>query len=641
MMQIKQIVLYGYNGRVRSLSFSLGKVNIIPGDSKTGKSTIADIITYCTGSTDCPIAEGVVRQCVEWFGVMFELDNSENIFVARRNPGIHATTEDCYVDCGISLEIPPKDKIKANYTLAPLVSLLSAKIGIGDNQAILSPQASRQAIKANIKHAMAYCIQGQSDIASKTTLFRKQSETFVAVAIKDTFPFFIGAVDYDDFLLSQKCRDLEERLRKEESKKRRAESVLQESLDDGLAIIQEAETEGMMPNEEDFDRGNANAIKKAIEAIAGWSPQNEDHCTPSKLSELQNRYMALRGEIRSLDLKIESISGFNSVADRWSKSASLQKERLESIHLFDELTFKEGVCPFCGGGLEMPGSAVQNMKQSLMNLDEELTAMSAGVTKAKSILASLAEDREGKKRQLSAIKRDIDNVYEQNRRIEANRNDLSRKSQISGKAAYWLHLYSQNQNIKSLEEKIASLREEIDKLTQKVGEEARKERVGSALSVIQMYMSEYATELQAEHANEPFRLNMNKLTVQVDMPTRSVTFSELGSGSNWLKCHILTFFALQRLFVERNSPVPNFLFLDQPSQVFFPNEASNMQSTDMQEVKQIYQFMKTKTSQLDGKLQVIIVDHADLQEEWFQDSVVEKWQTGGLKLVPEEWLSAE
>jgi hypothetical protein len=41
-----------------------------------------------------------------------------------------------------------------------------------------------------------------------------------------------------------------------------------------------------------------------------------------------------------------------------------------------------------------------------------------------------------------------------------------------------------------------------------------------------------------------------------------------------------------------------------------------------------------------GKLapqfQVIITEHADLNEPWYQNAVVEKWRRGA-KLVPEDW----
>ena len=66
-MQIIEMVLYGYNGKVRKLPFSIGSVNIITGRSKSGKTAVGDIIDYCLGGNSCNIADGVVRETVSWW----------------------------------------------------------------------------------------------------------------------------------------------------------------------------------------------------------------------------------------------------------------------------------------------------------------------------------------------------------------------------------------------------------------------------------------------------------------------------------------------------------------------------------------------------------------------------------------------
>jgi hypothetical protein len=40
-------------------------------------------------------------------------------------------------------------------------------------------------------------------------------------------------------------------------------------------------------------------------------------------------------------------------------------------------------------------------------------------------------------------------------------------------------------------------------------------------------------------------------------------------------------------------------------------------------------------------MQVIIVDHADIDERYFQNAVVEKWWDDNSKLVPTTWQSRE
>ena len=44
----------------------------------------------------------------------------------------------------------------------------------------------------------------------------------------------------------------------------------------------------------------------------------------------------------------------------------------------------------------------------------------------------------------------------------------------------------------------------------------------------------------------------------------------LGSGENWVGYHLIAHFAIHKWFVSQERPVPRFLFVDQPSQVYFP-----------------------------------------------------------------------
>ena len=81
-MQIRELVLYGRNGKVRHLPFSLGTVNIITGKSKSGKSAVGDIIDYCMGGSSCNIADGVVRDTVDWYG-FYNLKMNEFLWLER------------------------------------------------------------------------------------------------------------------------------------------------------------------------------------------------------------------------------------------------------------------------------------------------------------------------------------------------------------------------------------------------------------------------------------------------------------------------------------------------------------------------------------------------------------------------------
>lgn len=57
---------------------------------------------------------------------------------------------------------------------------------------------------------------------------------------------------------------------------------------------------------------------------------------------------------------------------------------------------------------------------------------------------------------------------------------------------------------------------------------------------------------------------------------------------------------------------------------------------DRQKVEQMYKLAFDIVQALDGQFQIIATDHANINEQWFQGCVVERWREGR-KLIPLEW----
>jgi hypothetical protein len=102
---------------------------------------------------------------------------------------------------------------------------------------------------------------------------------------------------------------------------------------------------------------------------------------------------------------------------------------------------------------------------------------------------------------------------------------------------------------------------------------------------------------------------------------------------------------LHRWFAERQRPVPRFLFLDQPSQVYFPPEKdvdgsiAVLSEDDRAAVKRMFRLVFDAVAEVAPHLQVIITEHADINETWYQSAINERWR-GGLKLIPDDWPRA-
>jgi len=94
-------------------------------------------------------------------------------------------------------------------------------------------------------------------------------------------------------------------------------------------------------------------------------------------------------------------------------------------------------------------------------------------------------------------------------------------------------------------------------------------------------------------------------------------------------------------FVKDNRPVPRFLSLDQPSQTCFVSDYSELaKSKDMEAVKRMFRFIIDRTNEMGGAFQVILTEHANINDADFQAHVVEEWYKGN-KLIPEDWYTEQ
>lgn len=96
--QIKEIVLWPRNSKFepRRVPFETGKVTVISGASRTGKSAVIPIIDYCLASGSCSIPVKTIRDACGWFGIVVKTSTGEKLF-ARREPGAQRSTDDMFL----------------------------------------------------------------------------------------------------------------------------------------------------------------------------------------------------------------------------------------------------------------------------------------------------------------------------------------------------------------------------------------------------------------------------------------------------------------------------------------------------------------------------------------------------------------
>lgn len=636
-MQIREHVLYGYNGEVRHLPFALGQVNIITGRSKSGKSVVGDIIDYCLGGDSCNIADGVVRDNVAWYGLLLQFEH-ERVFVARKNPDKgQQTTGVCYIDIGEKIEAPDNCDFSSNTNVSGIEESLTRRIGISENLNTPPEGQSRLPLAANIRHALYYCFQGQDEIAAKNFLFHHQSDDFITQAIKDTIPYFLGAISEEALALENERSILKRKLTLEKRKLEENRFLMGGGSERAISLIGEARQAGLIDASTQIDYQNYREMYSVLQTAMNWSPSMiGSNSGMDRLTFLQSKLQEIRDEFDEIGISLDNARKFVGETAGYSGEAQHQKMRLESIGLFEQLNFNPGKCPLCSGTLEQPLPSVEMIKASIVNLDKSIASVTREQPKLRAFISDLEREREKKQEEIKALEAEIDGLYQLESERARLRDINARRGKVVGRISLWVESVENDTESEKQEQIVKRTEDRIKEIDDILDRDSVEERKQSALSRIQEDMTKWAKALQLEHSDNPYRLDLNKVTVVVDKPERPVPLKQLGSGSNWVGVHLIAYFALQRFFVNANRPVPRFLFLDQPSQVYFPSELDEKQ-IDWNEVNKMYQFIIDRTNELNGKLQVIVVDHADLKEDSFRQFICENWWPIDKNLVPSDW----
>lgn len=642
-MQIKSLIFYNKQGDKRILPFEIGKVNIITGESKTGKTAIIDVVNYCLGSDACNVSEGVIRQTVEWFAILLQYEQ-EQVFIARQNPNSlgQSSTQYIYFANADKVEIPELDKLQNNSDIGTLKDFFTKKLFIAE---FTNTPASgtREPLAVNFKHSRFYSYQPQDLIAQRNFLFYNQSDTFVAMSIKDTLPYFLGAIREDSIKIEQEIANKKRELSRHEKDLKEYERLKNDGSQKIFELVNEAKQLNLISTDRvaEDETQALDALKEALtwEQTATETAQGENE----NLKKLLDEKLDLEKELSRKRDDVKAVNNFIKQTSDYSTEVIQQKARLESIKLFGETEAELHSCPLCSQQIETEIPSITAINKSLAELSENLTTTIAERPKLAQYVERLNLEQDNLKKQIEIRQNGIKVIYNEQKQAATQKDLNLRRGKIIGKISLFLESFKAVEEDKTLKKKIEQLLVEIAALEKVVGSEEKEERLNSILNQINIQMTNWSKNLDLEYQDAPIRFDIKKLTIFADTPTKSIPLNQTGSGANWIAYHLLIHFALHKHFVKANRPVPRFLILDQPSQAYYPPDKDAelkgrlATSSDETAVKQIYDFILLATKELAPHFQVIITDHAKLNYMEFTECITEEWRNGN-KLIPETWI---
>lgn len=652
-MQLLALILYNADGRTRRLDFAPGELNIVTGESGTGKSALLTIVEYCLGRGTNLVPVGPISDTVEWYAALWQLDDTgARAFTARPKPaGQNASTTLAMLEFGNNLEPPAYDNLRSNTDTRQLRQQLGRRIGIEENETEVGPWSLRQGLEANIGHAALLCLQAQSEVAGQSSMFHRMGEDGIDQALRDTIPYFLGAVAPDEARKRARLRDARRTLARLVAEHDRAEQAAQ-AVDVELgSLYVEARTVGLI---DDVDSGDRSELIRALQS-ARVARRPADLSSEESPAEQDRRHALMqRRDALSLELRVVMenrglLLNESRAAGEFVSALRQQESRLTSLNLVPPNTESHGPahavtteCPACGSQLQDADPTAEVLRRSLEDL--------------RSQIGSLTGARPAQRRSLNALDAQAETLREEFRVVEGALQDLDRRRRIHEETRVDSQDFTRgridatlaraslvDENAMAvLSQQLEATRSRVEALEGELDDDNRREQLTSRLVTVGRDIKRYAEQLDLEHSAEDVRLDLARLTVVADTETGPAPLTRIGSAKNWVGYHLATHLALHRYFTRQGRPVPRFLMLDQPTQAHYPSENDNEtgqpeEDADRIAVRAMFALMRDVVAELAPRFQIIVCDHADLPEPWFQQAVREHWRHG-VKLIPADWL---
>lgn len=649
-LQILDIILYHHDGRRRVVSLNPGAVNIITGDAKAGKTVLIDIVDYCFGKEECRIPQGPIRKAVAWFALRLQLEKAQAV-IARRCPAVQAkSSEECYIRIARTLDVPDFAELFGTANTAALTDQIARWCGITDNLYVPPEGQTRPSLVASIRHAVTFCFQPQDEIIRREQLFSyrlsKGSKSFFLESnIKDTLPYFLGAVDPDYVRKRERFTRLKNEIRQKDRELSEIRAIRGTGQSKAHGLLAEARHVGLteMATPERLEETFELLRTLALTTIPAISNNVDGVAELDRVTDERRELLVARANLHE---QIKVARELARDAQGFQSEAKEQEARLRSIGVFEHVN-PSNVCTYCTQPLQGKSihPSLRAMKATLTLVSDQLASVGQVTPKVEEQIGVLDGQLQKIKERIARNGIELTAVVSAHKQIQRAHGELTNRARVVGRIQLYTESLPDLPSTQTLEEQANRLRREFETLNEELSDDKIRIRIDSILALINQTLTSYGRMIELEHASDgTLRLDLRNLTVIADTPEYPVPMYEMGSGENWVGYHIVAHLALHEWFTRRKRPVPGFLFLDQVSMTGCPSEVDDNGESiihksgkmDLEAYQRVFRLISTVVSGAAPNLQVIMLEHLDLSDTAYQAAVVARWR--GEKLIPEDWL---
>jgi len=607
-------------------------VSIISGTSKTGKSSIGKIINYCLGASKNIIPAGIIRDSTEIYSISITIDN-KNLIIARNRfdefeknkiKGSNYIFLE-YFDNEVSLnDISYSYFLKNDNKYITIKDFLELEIiKYFPSFPPKTRKDGQEYVRPTIRNMTPFIFQSQDIICSDKTLFYDMNNPNKIRGIIRDFQLFLGLVSNDVYNKINRKNELIKLIKKLKSK----HELYKEELEKEIKKL----------------KGHYNRLYSHlnvtidIEEIAINELLDEDKLNNLKIeyklkSDSSKKYQKLREECNLKSRVIEKIKIECSNIENQINNINKTSLSLSSLNNSNE---EHKNCPLCDSPTNDIFKPFIEAKKKIVSEQNFLNTYNQDILNdkfeaRKEELESYTKDFKISLVQLQELKKDINE-------IKSMEESIALQNEIKGLIKASIKNIEEFNKINADTQKLIEMEEELEELEKKLSKINIKRKIQEAENQISQYATDILKKLpfgSDEYGEANLKFTIKDISFYQQNKDSILYMYEMGSAENYLACHLAIFLGLHR-FIQKNtnSILPSLIFLDQPSQVYFPEEkdfVGDEISGDMKKVRDIYKTLINSVDEWNNEeniqIQMIIVDHFYDKDAYFQKKLLEnRW----------------
>lgn len=579
----------------QTLHFLPNKVNVITGNSSTGKSNIIAIINYCLLSEKSNIVEPVINQYSKWYGLELNIEG-RTYAIARKRPDMETITSDVYIQ----------------------------EESFSDNFYPSSTNYQIQGARKYLNSLLGYHNDGKEFRFRSNFVFNMLTENIITspydyLNINFFDQKYLGKSEFREKLVDEAISPnglnidrlkgeydrLQRRIKKNEKKERKR---LQK-----IEVVNQC-IDLLSGNGFDVDSIREKKFEEQVLYLK-YLIDNAKTTVKNKEEKSNSEVDSLKKELMMDSINLHNLLSAKSEYQSYLSTLKNKEDALMPIQFLEQMKADGHFTIWTDYIMNSLSKALSKIKKeeiqnvtSALKFDEQITAIEKKI-----------EDKQEKIRQLSALKKTVYFQAQSYRAIGIVEEKLNAIETYSNSNFVLDDVEVNEMEYHNLEE-LQNLIKEIEQADYKKWQMLEEEFQGIYDKF--RYMEFY----------EGCKTKYNRAFQRLQLRGRDegYDYDVVGSQSNYMFLHICFFLGFHKYLIDHvTSPIFQFLFIDQPSIPYYVgNEEVN--SNDEKKLKDAFRaindFMDYVVWHKKNQFQIILVEHAP-ESYWDSESGLQYFHT--------------